>query len=268
MLFGEGVDCPHTTLSKERSLIEREIPSRAGDRLLNIRASSLSDSNGRVRGFLHSIKVTRERVLERQLIEAGRLSLAAMTASSVAHEVATPLSVIANIAEMLMMDCERDSATATSLRKIVSQARRVADMMREILNFIRERPVNFGAIDMSALVRETLDLIEYQLTESHIQVSVECSMDTSLIWGDRAQLRQVLLSVIATASQAMKNGGLLRVRICEGAVLNMPRPSVLITVEDTGRGMLAPAIERVFDNSFTTKTAEGGRNLAWLSRSE
>jgi C4-dicarboxylate-specific signal transduction histidine kinase len=170
MLFGEGVDCPHTTLSKERSLTEREIPSRAGDRLLNIRASSLSDSNGRVRGFLHSIKVTRERVPERQLIEAGRLSLAAMTASS-----------------------------------------------------------------------------------------VECSMDTTLIWGDRAQLRQVLLSVIATASQAMKNGGLLRVRICEGAVLNMPRPSVLITVEETGQGEHAPAIERVFDNFFTTKTSERGR---------
>jgi signal transduction histidine kinase len=261
VLLGEGADCPHKTVSKEHPLVEHEILSRAGDRLLNIRVTSFEDANERMCGFKHVIRVVKERALESHLIEVERMSLAGLMVSSVAHEVATPLSVIINIAEMLLQNPERDSSTAVELEKIVGQTRRVAEMMRGMLDFVRQKPVEFTAVDMKELARETLDLIEYEIRKARIKVSVESNPDTPRIWGDRAQLQQVLLNLINNAIQAMKNSGFLVLRIAEDSSSTNHVRTVLLTAEDTGPGISAKTIERMFDFFFTTKTAEGGTGL-------
>jgi signal transduction histidine kinase len=261
MLLAEGVDCPHNAVSQEHPLVEREIISRANDRLLNIRVTSFEDANGHICGFKHLIRVAKERALESQLIEAERMSLAGLMVSSVAHEVATPLSVIANIAEMLLRDSELKSSTAAELEKIVAQARRVAEMMRGMLDFVRQKPAQFTAIDMKELARETLDLIEYETRKARIEVSVESCPNTPPIWGDRAQLQQVLLNLINNAIQAMTDSGFLVLRIAEDSSSTNHGRKVLLTAEDTGPGISAKTIERMFDFFFTTKTAKGGTGL-------
>lgn len=60
MLFAEGMDCPHKAISQQTPTAERDIISRAGDRLLSVRASRFEDSNGHVCGFLHMVRVSRE----------------------------------------------------------------------------------------------------------------------------------------------------------------------------------------------------------------
>ena len=260
-LLAEGMDCPHKAVSQEDPMVEREILSRAGDRLLNVRASRFEDSSGRVCGFMHVIHVARERALEQHLIEIERMSMAGQMVSSVAHEVATPLSVITNIAEMLLLDSERGSPTASNLKKIVTQARRVAEMTRRMLDFARQKPVQFTTIDMAELARETIDLIEYQLRKARIQISVENELNTPLVWGDRAQLQQVLLNLITNAIQAIKNSGLIAVRIADDESSKKLHHTVLLSVEDSGPGIPAQAVDRMFDFFFTTKITEGGTGL-------
>jgi signal transduction histidine kinase len=262
MLLVEGLDCPHKALSQEHSSIERDIPSRAGDRLLNIRASNLKNAEGGVCGFVHVIREGAEdRAFGRPSVQVERLTLIGLKVSAVAHEVATPLSVIANIAEMLLLDSEQGSSTALKLEKIVTQTRRVAQMTRRMLDCVRQKPGQFTTVNMAELTRETLDLVEYELRNARVQASVESSLDTPSVWGDRDQLQQVLLNLITNAMQAMKNGGLLRVRIAEDADAAKNGRTVLLNFEDTGPGIIAQEMERMFDFFFTTKVAEGGTGL-------
>jgi PAS domain S-box-containing protein len=255
-LLAEGSTCPHRSLSDGRIVSEVEALSRAGDRFLSVRASRFEDASGKPAGFVHVIgDITQRKIMERQLIQAERMSLAGQMVSAVAHEVATPLSVIANIAEMLMMDFEPGSRASAELSKIVKEARRVAEMMRRILNFVRQAPTSFREVDMAELARETLDLIAYELRKSKIEARLDVEPGLPPVWGDRAQLQQVLLNLITNAIQAMRSGGQLALG------LSRDRANVLLTIEDTGPGIPAEAMSKLFDFFYTTKLAEGGTGL-------
>ena len=257
-----GLDCPHQALSQEQPLIEREILSPAGDHLLNIRVSSFADADGRVCGFAHVIRdVTSERALKDHLIEVERMSLSGLMVSSVAHDVATPLNIITNIAELLLLDSEPGSPITSNLKKVMTQARRVAEMTHQLLDFVSPRPAEFIVVDLVELTRETLDLIQCELRKANIRVSIESSLETAPVWGDRVQLQQVLLNIITNAIQAMKKDGLLMVRIAEDSCPLKHLRSVLLSIEDRGPGLSAQAMERMFDYFFTTKSAEGGTGL-------
>ena len=262
MMLFEGLDCPHTELSYEHPSVEREALSRAGDHLFNIRVSKLENADGRVYGFVHVIRDEKKEVAsKRPGAQVERMSLTGLMVSAVAHEVATPLSVIANIAELLLLDSEQGSPTAVELKKIVTQAMRISEMTSRMLDFIRHKPAEFTVVDLARLTRETLDLVGYELRKALIQVSIEIAPDRTTIWGDLGQLQQVLLNLITNAIQAMKDGGLLVVRIseCESATKN--GRAVLLSIEDTGPGISDQELDRMFEFFFTTKGAEGGTGL-------
>jgi signal transduction histidine kinase len=198
--------------------------------------------------------------LERQLIQLERLSLAGLMVSAVSHEVATPLSLIANTAEMLLLDSQRESATASELKKIVVQARRVAEMTRRMLDFVRPKPSELTALDIVALAYETLDLLKFPLRKGRIQASICAGTETPMLWGDRAQLQQVLFTLFTNSIQAMKNGGTLAVTVQQPEA-NRQGEEVVVNVDDTGPGISPQVMERMFDFFFTTKTGEGGTGL-------
>jgi signal transduction histidine kinase len=255
-LFAPGFDCRHIP-----PLLEREVLSVSQERLLNLRVTSFSDAENSIIGYVHVIRdVTRERALERHLMQAERMTLAGMMVSAVAHETATPLSVVANIAEMLLLDCDPRSATADELRKIILAARRVAEMMRNLLGFVRHKAARFEAVDMTQLVGETLELMKYELSRARIEVSVVCAPSLA-VWGDRTQLQQVLMNLITNAMQAMRDGGRLTIRLSEDPIAGEGGRMALIVVEDTGHGIPPQAEEKLFDFFFTTKSAEGGTGL-------
>ena len=134
-------------------------------------------------------------------------------------------------------------------------------MTRTMLDFVRQGPARFTTVDLAELARETLDFIAHELRNARIKVSLDCSLDTPPIWGDRARLQQVLLNLFTNAIQAMKNGGHLTVRIAQDANPAKHRRTVLLSVEDTGPGISPEAIKRIFDFFFTTKMGESATGL-------
>lgn len=261
-LLAEGRSCPHALPAVREGVIERELLNRAQDRVLNLRVSRVTDPESGAAGFIHIIRdITRERVIERHLIQAERMSLAGQMVSAVAHEVATPLSVVANIAEMLRLDVEPGSQTDAELSKIVTQVRRVTEMMRGLLNFVRQSPAQYAAVDLTQLTRETLELMSYELRKARIETDFTAEPATPPVWGDRSQLQQVLLNLLTNAMQAMKNGGRLAVRIGLAESQDGEPRAVALTVEDTGPGIAPEAMGRLFDFFFTTRGGEGGTGL-------
>jgi signal transduction histidine kinase len=189
------------------------------------------------------------------------MSLAGQMVSAVAHEVATPLSVVANIAEMLQIDAEPDSRMAADLGKIVTQARRVTEMMRSLLNFVRQAPAQYAPVDLGQLARETLDLMSYELRKARIEEQFDADHAAPPVWGDRGQLQQVLLNLLANAMQAMKGSGRITVRIRPGESQRGEPNAVALVVEDTGLGIAPEALGKIFDFFFTTRVGAGGTGL-------
>lgn len=175
-LLAEGQDCPHLQSPGSDGVVERELINRARDRILNLRVTSVPETAQQAGNFIHVIRdITRERVIERHLIQTERMSLAGQMVSAVAHEVSTPLSVVANIAEMLRLDVEPDSRIASDLGRIVTQARRVTEMMRSLLNFVRQAPAQYSSVDLRHLAHETLELMSYELRKARIETSFEAA---------------------------------------------------------------------------------------------
>lgn len=260
-LLAEDQGCPHAQAPGAEGALERELLNRARDRALNLRVTTITAPGQPTLGFIHVIRdVTHERVIERHLIQAERMSLAGQMVSAVAHEVATPLSVVANIAEMLQLDAEPGSHAATELAKIVAQARRVAEMMRGLLNFVRQTPAQYAAVELGALARETLELLGYELRRAHIEWQLTIHPATPPVWGDRAQLQQVLLNLLTNAMQALPDGGRITVRI-QGEESRGEPKAVAVIVEDSGPGIAPAALGKIFDFFFTTRGAAGGTGL-------
>jgi PAS domain S-box-containing protein len=264
-MVDESQGCPHPQIAASKSggeeVLERELLNRGRDRALNLRVGCVTDPESGAVGFIHVIRdVTRERVIERHLIQAERMSLAGHMVSAVAHEVATPLSVVANIAEMLRLDAEPDSLTAAELGKIVTQARRVTEMMRGLLNFVRQAPARYTAVDLGQLAHETVELMSYELHKAGIEARIEVAPATPPVWGDCSQLQQVLLNLLTNAMQATRGGGGITIRIGGEGGRGGP-PAVTLVVEDTGPGIAPEALGKIFDFFFTTRSGEGGTGL-------
>lgn len=261
-MLDESRGCPHPQMSEDEGVVEIETLNRARDRALNLRVSRVIDPESGAVGFIHVLRdVTRERVIERHLIQAERMSLAGQMVSAVAHEVATPLSVVANIAEMLQLDAEPDSPLAADLGKIVTQARRVTQMMRSLLNFVRQAPAQYAPVDLGQLARETLDLMSYELRKARVDAQFMADPVAPPVWGDRSQLQQVLLNLLANSLQAMKGDGRITIRIRAGESRRGEPNAVALLVEDTGPGIAPEALNKIFDFFFTTRAGAGGAGL-------
>ncbi len=265
-LLEENQGCPHAQAcsgpGEEEGIIEQVVLNRAGDRVLNLRLTSVMDPEQQAVGFLHVIRdITRERILERHLMQAERMSLAGQMVSAVAHEVATPLSVVANIAEMLQLDMAPDAPTFAELGKIVTQVRRVTQLMRNLLDFTRQTPTPYRSVELGLLAQETLALLKYELRKAGIQTQCEIDPAAPPVWGDQSQLQQVILNLLTNAMQALKKGGRITLRIRGEDRRSGEPPAVALVVEDSGPGIAPEIVGKVFDFFYTTRSDEGGTGL-------
>src|ERR1700726_944617 len=105
-------------------------------------------------------------------MQADKLSSIGLLAAGVAHEVNTPLAVISTYAQMLAKQISGDTQKAPLLEKITRQTFRASEIVNSLLNFSRTSPVEFVAIDLNKIVRETLTLVEHQFATAGIQVEL------------------------------------------------------------------------------------------------
>src|SRR5206468_8153041 len=146
------------------------------------------------------------------------------------------------------------------IEMVVSQADRMAKIVRNLLFFSRQRPPERAALDLNEVVERTLLLRLNQLTLAGIAVERDLAPGLPLIMGDPNQLEQVLLNLLLNSEQAIqdgKRGGriVLRTGVSEGG------RAVHARVIDDGPGIPAEALPHVFEPFFTTKTVGTGTGL-------
>ena len=193
--------------------------------------------------------------METQLTQAEKLSSIGLLAAGVAHEVNTPLAVISSYAQMLGKQLRGDEASNARLQpvleKITEQTFRASEIVNGLLNFSRMGSVEFGSIDLNAMVRDTVLLLEHQTRSAGVAVVTELAEDLPAVLGNRGKLQQVLVNLVLNSKDALQDKANGRVTIAT----NRSPKGVQISVEDDGAGMPAEVLRKIYDPFFTTKNS-------------
>ena len=199
-----------------------------------------------------------------QLIRSARLAAVGELADGVAHEINNPLSVILGVTQLLLRQPGISQSLIEDLEKIGTGANRIAAITRTFIEFAK--PVTVGKqfpIQLGDLLDSAFLLVKSQteFADKPIKLDRQLPADLPLIMGNESQLRRAFVDLIRNAFEAMakksapKTGHVLRlvVKIRHEGELTL----VDMTVEDTGVGIPAKNLSRIFEPGFTTKIDRG-----------
>jgi PAS domain S-box-containing protein len=242
---------------------------RRGRVLLNIRGSALRGSTDQVEGAVLAIEDVTDRMsLEREVQQAEKLAVVGQLAAGIAHQIGTPLNVISGSAEYLMMEWGADRRRPQELEIIVAQTDRITKLIQQLLNFARPARMALQPLKLNDLLREVLGLTEHQIAKERIVIKTDFQPDLPAITGDENQLEQAFLNIVVNAWHAMPTGGTLTIQTRRTPMGDRVRKtgratsaSVEAIIADTGLGIPAEHLPRIFDPFFSTKGVGKGTGL-------
>ena len=190
------------------------------------------------------------------LAEAQKLRAIGTLTAGVAHELNNPLNNVSLTAEALLEDYDAldDAERLDMCRDVLAQAERAQGVVRNLLDFSRQREPQMEVLNVGTLFGQTNKLLSNQFKLAHARLELHVPTGLKPIRGDQQQLAQVFVNLYLNAIEAMEDGGVLRV----SAVPDTNRPGFLrIDVADTGRGIPEEALSYIFDPFFSTKGPKG-----------
>ena len=203
--------------------------------------------------------VTDQKMLQEQLIQSEKMSAIGQLVSGVAHELNNPLAGISAFAQLLLAEKRFPPDQRTAAETIYSEARRASRIVQNLLTFARQHKAEKGPAAINQVLDDTLELRGYELRVRGIDVRREYDEALPDTMGDAHQLQQVFLNLITNAEQAMERAEGKHHRLTvrtrnDGDIIR-------IEVEDTGGGVPANLLERIFNPFFTTKPTGHGTGL-------
>ncbi len=246
--------------------LRARVPVHGDDEIRSL-AQEFNQMCGRLEDAQQSLlaEAERRRQAEVRMRNAERLASVGRLAAGLAHEIGTPLNVISGRAESLQRAATPDSTTERHLRVIATQIDRIVRIVRDMLNFARSEQPRRAPMHVDQVIRRVLELMEPRF--EHCGVTVHTSLSDAVpdLPADADQIYQVFLNLILNAVDAMPDGGRLEIRAEERLArhhpADPPRPTVAVSVADTGTGILPEHRNRIFDPFFTTKDVGRGTGL-------
>ena len=197
------------------------------------------------------------RTNEAYMIQSEKLASIGQLASGMAHEIHNPLTVISGEAQLYLERFrDRDPKVDELLMSIVEECKRAADITRRILRFAKPAQADVSPVDLKATIEESLTLAGYQVRLDRVERTVQLPDDLPQVRSNQNQLQEVLLNLILNAYQAMgEQGGQLTLSASRNG------SQVILKVADTGPGIPATTLRKVFDPFYTTKASGTGLGL-------
>jgi PAS domain S-box-containing protein len=226
----------------------------------------LLDSNGRVTGYLTFTQdLTEQRKAEleierqRDLIHQNeKMAALGSLLAGVAHELNNPLSVV--VGRSLMVEEQvNDPAVADSVRRIRASAERCARIVKTFLAMARHESPTRAPVSINDLINVSVELVDYSLRTSGIDLSCELADGLPTVKGDGDQLTQVFVNLLINACQAMENRELRNLLV--RTELQPSTETIKLTISDTGQGIEKENLSRIFEPFFTTKPVGVGTGV-------
>jgi PAS domain S-box-containing protein len=206
-----------------------------------------------IRGIVWDLSERKE--AQAQLLRTERLRVLGQMASGVAHDLNNTLAhVLGNL--QLLLGYVEDPAQRTLLERVQQAALDGAETVKRLHSFARSREALAETVDLAAVVAEVVELMRPSweaLTQQKgvpVQIVVDCA-PVPAVFGNAAELREVLVNLLQNALDALPKGGAVRLHT------EATEREVLVTVADTGVGMPPRVRSRIFDPFYTTKGAKG-----------
>jgi len=198
--------------------------------------------------------------LSEQLTRTDRIATVGQLVTEFAHEIRNPLTAITAYAQFVQRRmAPHEPETVQDMERIVRQAKRIAKMVENILEFARTQPLETRLTDIHHLLDEVLAFISFRLQNQGIVVETHYDPNMQAMLVDPDQLEQVFLNIIINAACAMEQEGNLAVTTAwldDGEM-----PTVRISFADTGVGIPPENIPRLFEPYFTTRPPGQGTGL-------
>ncbi len=193
--------------------------------------------------------------LEDQLQQSDKLSSIGLLAAGVAHEVNTPLAGISSYTQMLLGQIPEGDPKQMILQKVLAQTDRASGIVNNLLNFSRTSGGDFAPLDLNRVLEDTLQLLEIQLHKGNVTIERAFADDLPEAFGNAGKLQQVFMNLILNARDAMPGGGSLTLETENSDHM------LIVRVRDTGIGIAAENIAKIYDPFFTTKSVGQGTGL-------
>jgi len=202
------------------------------------------------------------REAQEQLVRTEKLSSLGKLSASIAHEINNPLAGILTFAKLVSRtlaegppDDAQRAALQRNLALIERETQRCSAIVRNLLDFARERPMQPRPLDPRAPLDEALSLVQNQFQTLGIAIERDLSPVPEVV-GDFGQLRQAFVNIVMNACEAMGTSGRLRV------TTRALGEEVAIAFEDSGPGIAPERLSKIFDPFFTTKEKGTGLGLS------
>ncbi len=229
-----------------------------------VAAYPIFDSQGRLSHVAEVRRdVTNRTRMEQRLQQSERLASIGELSTYLAHEIRNPLFAISGFANSLMRNESLDENAREKAGIILQESRRLDGILASILNFARPTEGAGdagGEVDVNELVRETMNVMTLDCEKLCIVPSMELAAGLPLGKGDPELLKQALINLVKNAKEAMPSGGALTIRT------GLRRGRVALSVEDTGVGIAAADLPKVFNPFFSTKDKGAGLGLAMIKK--
>jgi PAS domain S-box-containing protein len=229
----------------------------ASDRML---VESLASSVAIALENAHLYEDLRARMEELQraqvrLIESSKMAAVGELAAGVAHELNNPLTAILGFSELLLERSPSDEPDRPRLEAIARQARRIRDIVQNLLSFSRQTDFHLEPVDLNHVLQEALGLIRLRLKIAGIVIKEHYAEDLPPLLVDPGRMKQVFLNLITNALQAMPLGGTLTVSS------ELVGQEIAVHIADTGEGIPPEHQSRIFEPFFTTRSVGDGSGL-------
>jgi PAS domain S-box-containing protein len=226
----------------------------------------VSGNGSRVQEILGvSRDITQRTHLEAQYRQAQKMEAVGRLAGGIAHEFNNLLTAVLGHASLALRRVNPADSLAGDIREIQEAAEQAARLTRQLLAFSRKEAVVAQIVDVPRLVARMRPMLERLIGED-ITLSVEGT--ASSVKADPGHLEQILMNLAVNSRDAMSDGGTLTIRMANVVVVDDPENGdvtpgsyVLLTAEDTGCGIDAETLPRIFEPLFTTKEEGRGTGL-------
>jgi two-component system cell cycle sensor histidine kinase/response regulator CckA len=247
----------------------RQLTKDGKEIIVESRWTLVRDDRGEPKSVLViNTDVTDKRKIEAQFLRAQRMESIGTLASGIAHDFNNLLSPIMMSIQLLQARIT-DEDGQRLLAMLQASAERGAGLVKQVLSFARGIEGERITLQPRHLIKEIVKILKDTLPKS-IEVGFEASEDLSVVAGDATQLHQVLMNFFVNARDAMPGGGKLAIKAenvyidDNYARMNLEAKSgrfVVITIADSGVGILPHIINRIFEPFFTTKELGKGTGL-------
>jgi len=279
-LFGDCLmsDCPHKTAMRERTPTVKEIHGQKSGKIFEVSIFPYDSPGGDFRGSIGIVKdITKKKENEMQVVMRERLAALGQMASGLAHELNNPLATIGVCTEALLNRIEKEKIGSllfeSHLKIVEEEVNRCKTIITSMLSYVKGKENGRENVNINQVLDRTIEMVTFQGRMKDVVYLRNFAKEIPVISGSEGELRQVFLTMIVNALDAMEDRGTLTIET--GTISPIPpveksvrleteggeKGFVFAKISDTGPGIPSGLIDKIFDSFFTTKSEKGGTGL-------